>query len=75
MNDATDHRPGVPHSVTCRCGRRRGYLPRPGAERDPIGTYGGSASLLMGVLICGHCDYDHAHATVIPREHAIRDVP
>jgi hypothetical protein len=28
-----------------------------------------------GVLICGRCDYDHDHATVIPNEYQIRDVP
>lgn len=64
---------GVPQSITCRCGRRRGYLPSVKAEQVPIAP--GEFVLLNGVLICGYCDYDHAHATVIPREWAIRDVP
>ena len=28
-----------------------------------------------GILICGFCDYDHDHATVIPNERLIKDVP
>jgi hypothetical protein len=27
------------------------------------------------VLVCSVCDYDHNHATVIPNEHSIKDVP
>lgn len=31
--------------------------------------------LPSGVLLCTRCDYDHDAATVIPREHAVRDLP
>lgn len=31
--------------------------------------------LINGVIVCGICDYDHSKATVIPNEHAAKDVP
>jgi hypothetical protein len=65
---------GVPYALWCRCGRKRGYLPHPagpnGVLLSSVVVVGGQA----GVLLCGQCDYDHDHATVIPREHAVRDV-
>jgi hypothetical protein len=30
--------------------------------------------LINGALVCSRCDYDHDRATVIPNEHAARDV-
>ena len=28
-----------------------------------------------GALVCSRCDFDHPKATVMPNEHAVRDVP
>jgi hypothetical protein len=45
-------------SLLC-CGRLRGVL--------WVGPYP------YPILVCSRCDYDHAHATIIPNEHKIRD--
>jgi len=60
----------APWCVRCSwCGRDRGYLPERGAPTSLVDL----RSPIVGVMICGTCDYNHAGASVIPREDKIKD--
>jgi hypothetical protein len=67
--------PDHPYSAICQCGRRRGFLPKPGADlihvREVLSR--GHTLPLIGVLICRHCDLD-PHYLGFPRLGEMLDI-
>lgn len=70
------------HQRLCSwCGRARGFLPsaRAVADGEAMARIRASCAAgivlpYLGALICSHCDFDHAHGSMIPREGYVMDL-